>query len=67
MRAGATVAADAPLGSKLDGLSAERREGAAARLRIIEAELIEALREESSHAARKSRIVDALRQKPEAE
>lgn len=64
MRYGATLPANEPLGSKLDGVAAEHLPELTARLALIEAGLLEDM-----HVAerRKTRIVDALRQIPDAE
>lgn len=60
MRSGAGLAADAPLESKLDGVAEAHRADVDARLRIIEAQALMALREDG-RADVKQRIVDALK------
>ena len=62
MRSGATVSANAPLGSKLDGLDAEAQADVATRLALIEAELFARI-PEAADAARTRRIVEALKAK----
>lgn len=61
MRSGATVPETETLGSKLDGVRADVAEEVAARLRLIEAELLS--RQPSADAERTQRIVDVLKRK----
>ena len=61
MRSGATVTETETLGSKLDGVSADVADEVAARLRLIEAELLS--RQPSADATRTQRIVDVLKRK----
>ena len=66
MRAGASLAPDAPLGSKLEAVAPPFYADVQARLRLIEAEALAALEGMSKSsptldAERKSRIIDALR------
>ncbi|MEZ4463216.1 MAG: hypothetical protein R3F60_08975 [bacterium] len=65
MRTGAALPADAPLGSKLDGVRAEARAEVAARLALIEAQLLAEIAPDSMaepvETPRKRRIIDALR------
>ncbi len=60
MRSGAALPGDAALGSKLDGLAEPHRADVEARLRLIEASALMALRDEG-RADVKQRIVDALK------
>lgn len=76
MRSGAGVPGEAPLGSKLDGLADDVRTDVEARLRLIQAAVLEALAESDADVegeprtgpavdgARKARIVSALKKKP---
>lgn len=68
MRTGVTVGADERLGNKLDGVRDEVRAEAAARLALIEAELLAdqaAVEDDSPKAERFRRIVAALKEKGE--
>jgi DNA-directed RNA polymerase sigma subunit (sigma70/sigma32) len=60
MRSGGGLPGDAALESKLDGLAEPHRADVEARLRLIEAGALMALREEG-HADVKQRIIDALK------
>ena len=62
MRSGATVAPDAALSSKLDGLSPQAQSEVATRLALIEAELLARVPQDAD-AARTQRIVEALKAK----
>ncbi len=63
MRSGAALKPNEELGSKLDGLADEHRADVAARLALIQAEIMAALDEEPElREDRKKRIVDALRE-----
>lgn len=64
MRTGAALGPGAPLASKLDGVAEAAQVEVAARLALIEANLLGLLDEaddDPARAARKQRIVDALR------
>ncbi len=61
MRSGATVPATETLGSKLDGVAEGVRDEVAARLALIEAELLSL--QPTVDAARTQRIVDVLKGK----
>jgi hypothetical protein len=68
MRAGVTVGANERLGNKLDGVREDARTEAAARLALIEAELLAdqaAAEDDSPKAERFRRIVAALKEKGE--
>ena len=70
MHAGASLAPDAALGSKLDGVADAFRDDVVARLRLIEAEALAAITGQDAAAGlepgtKKSRIIAALRDKPE--
>ena len=63
MRSGASLAPGERLGSKLDGVKAEHRDEVAARLALMEAEILAALDANPElRTDRKQRIVDALRE-----
>jgi len=63
MRSGATLKPTEELGCKLDGVAAEHRADVAARLALIQAEIMSVLKEEPElRTDRKQRIVDALRE-----
>ncbi|MCB9554410.1 MAG: hypothetical protein H6705_21470 [Myxococcales bacterium] len=69
MRAGASLPGTAALGNKLDAVADTARGDVAARLRLIEAELLAGLAESEGAPApdpdRKARIIAALRDKAE--
>lgn len=70
MRAGASLGPDAALGNKLDGVPDVFRAELVARLRLIEAEALAATTGQDAAAGfepgtKKSRIIAALRDKPE--
>ena len=68
MRAGASLAPGEALGSKLDGVNPEHRGEAAARLALMQAEILAALNADPElRTDRKQRIVDALRESEEDE
>ncbi len=66
MRAGAELAGDAALESKLDGVAEAHRADVEARLRLIEADALLAI-EGEERADVKRRIVDALKKQAPAE
>lgn len=66
MRSGASLPGSAPLENKLDGVDENAREETAARLRLIEAELLDQLAERPPERPEaKARIIAALRDKAE--